>query len=124
MENNITVFVDSVGRMIVGSVIEEGSTETNLKVNNPSIIQIQPDQQTGNISVQFLPYIFSEFVQESNRNNVSWDFPKSSIVTSDNIALDDRVVQQYLQIVSGQGTAVQQPPVEEPEVIKLFDEDE
>lgn len=124
MENNITVFVDSVGRMIVGSVIEEGSTETNLKVNNPSIIQIQPDQQTGNISVQFLPYIFSEFVQESSRNNVSWDFPKSSIVTSDNIALDDRVVQQYLQIVSGQGTAVQQPPVEEPEVIKLFDEDE
>lgn len=121
MEDNITIFVDNVGRMIVGKVDDDKTNKTTLAVTNPSIVQIQPDQQTGNISVQFLPYIFSEFVALDMRNEVTWNFNKATIVTSDNIELDERVLQQYKQIV--ENTPVAAAPAEEPEVIKLFDDE-
>lgn len=122
MEDNITIFVDNVGRMIVGKVDDDKTNKTTLAVTNPSIVQIQPDQQTGNISVQFLPYIFSEFVAKDVRNKVTWSFNKATIVTSDNIELDERVVQQYKQIVENAPVATA-APAEEPEVIKLFDDE-
>jgi len=54
--DNITAFIDNVGRTIIGEVSKE--TGTNLTVNNPAIVNMTVQQETGQISVQLLPYIF------------------------------------------------------------------
>ena len=117
---NITIIVDSVGRQIVGELNTKKTTKDTLAIDTPAIVNIQADQNTGQLTVQFLPYIFGEFV--ANTDPVTWLFNKASVVTSDNLQLDSRVLEQYKQIVD-------QPKVdanksdEEPEVIKLFDDE-
>ena len=121
---NITIFIDSVGRMIVGGVNEQASNKTTLGVDNPCVINIQADQQSGQMSVQLLPFVFSEFIK-NKEENITWKFNRASVVSSDNLQIEDRIVQQYSQIVSSaQVPAVPQagPSDEEPEVVKLFDE--
>ena len=123
---NVTIFVDNVGRMIVGAENDSASNKTTLAVDNPAVVNIQADQQTGNISVQLLPFVFSEFV--TNKEPVTWKFARVNVVTSDNIALDTRIIEQYDQIVNGTPPPANGPVVDntqssdEPEVIKLFDE--
>jgi hypothetical protein len=123
---NVTIFVDNVGRMIVGAVNDKVSNKSIFAVDNPAVVNIQADPDSGNISVQLLPFVFSEFVIDAGKPT-TWEFTRSSVVISNNIELDNRIVQQYDQIVNQQPTqqapapaAVQ--PNAEPEVIKLFDE--
>ncbi len=121
---NITIFIDNVGRMIIGSLNEQATNKTTLGIENPCVVNIQADQQSGQMSVQLLPFVFSEFVK-NKEENITWKFSKSNIVTSDNMVLDERVEAQYKQIVSSTQTAVQSlesNPTAEPEVVKLFDE--
>ena len=109
---NILILVDSVGRMVVGKCNKKSSSASILAVENPAVVNIQADQNTGQISVQLT---------------------KSNVVFSDDAQLDDRIVEQYKQIASGQSLqpqaqavqpqAVAQQPAEEPEVIKLFDDE-
>ena len=118
---NVTIFVDNVGRMIVGAVNDSASNKSTLAVDNPAVVNIQADQQSGNISVQLLPFVFGEFVV--NKGPVTWQFARSSVVTSNNIELDERIIQQYDQIVNGTPAPQAGPAAsDEPEVIKLFDE--
>ena len=62
-----------------------------------------------------------EFLKDKDKNN--WTFAKAAISTSD-VELDERIIQQYENInnptppIQGQGTE------SDPEVIKLFDDDE
>ena len=122
MDNNITILVDSVGRMIIGDLVKS-SSKTSLKVKNPAVVNIQADQQSGQMSVQLLPYVFAEFVANDKDDEVVWDFPRSSVTVSDNLKLDDRITQQYVQIMENARVATVAPNTdEEPEVIKLFDE--
>lgn len=118
---NVTIIVDSVGRQIVGALNTDKTTKDSLALDTPAIVNIQADQNTGQLTVQFLPYVFSEFV--ANKDAVTWFFNKTSVVISDNLELDDRVIEQYKQIV--QQASVPAPPAaqEEPEVIKLFDDE-
>lgn len=122
--SNITAFVDNVGRVIVGQIIE--TTDDQLKVKEPAVVNVQVDQKNGQISVQLLPFIFREFVKQSSREEgVVWSFDKSSTVTSDNLELDDTILQQYNNIFTRPAqaaTPVAEAKPEEPEVIKLFDE--
>lgn len=124
--SNITAFVDNVGRVIVGELIE--TTDEQLKVKEPAVVNVQVDQQNGQISVQLLPFIFREFVKQSSREQgVEWKFDRSSVVTSDNLELDDAIIQQYNNIFNrpvGSATpaSVTESKSEEPEVVKLFDE--
>ena len=116
---NITLFTDSIGRMVIGDV---NVNKTLVKVKNPAVVNVQADQNTGQISVQLLPYVFSEFVK--NTDEVEWTFQKSNIIFSDNLELDDRIISQYKQIMSNApaAPATDAETMEEPEVIKLFDE--
>ena len=121
---NVNIFIDNVGRMVIGKVNEQASNKTTLGVDDPCVINIQADQQSGQMSVQLLPFVFSEFIQ-NKEESITWKFDRASVVTSDNLQIEERIVQQYIQIV----TAAQTPPVptaeqsnEEPEVVKLFDE--
>lgn len=122
---NITAFVDNVGRVIVGQ--QQKSTTTALKIKEPAVVNVQVNQQNGQISVQLLPFIFREFVKEDVRKEgVVWSFNKNSVVTSDNIELEDTIKKQYENVMSRPvGSASPQPTTEaasEPETVKLFDD--
>ena len=111
---NLTAIVDSVGRVVLGRHDQENSTKTVLKLKNPAVVNIQVDQQSGQISVQLIPYIFKEFVKSDLRDSgITWSFQKSAIVVSDDLVLEDNIVSQYEKIF-------ETPP----EAVELFDEAE
>jgi hypothetical protein len=120
-DKKIKTIIDHIGRTVVGVAVKE-DTKT-ITLHNPVIIHVQPDAQSGQLQVQSFPYIFMEFLKDKDKNN--WTFTKTAICTSD-VELDDRIITQYDNINNPQ------PPIqagtspdagEEPEVIKLFDDD-
>lgn len=106
-------FVDQIGRTVIGKLVEE--TESVITVDNPVIIHVQPNPQTGQLQVQSFPYLFMEFIDKDSRDQNQWTFFKSSIAVS-KVALDERIISQYNNINSPPA------PQPEPEVIKLFEE--
>ena len=118
-DKQIKTIVDHIGRTVVGKV--EKDTKDSITLFNPVIIHVQPDQQTGQLQVQSFPYIFMEFLKDKDKNN--WTFTKSAISTSD-VDLDDRIITQYENINNPQPPIQQQSLEGEPEVIKLFDDEE
>ena len=123
MSNKITSFVDSVGRVIVARLNDKESTDTQLAVTNPAVVNINVNQEDGQISVQLLPYIFREFLTAETRyNKHTWKFNKCQITSSDEIEIDDAVKNQYIGIFE---TVPAPPKPEEPvdgEVVEMFDE--
>lgn len=120
----LTAIVDSVGRVILGRHDVQASTKSLLNVRNPAVVNIQVDQQSGQISVQLIPYIFREFIKAEKRDEgVSWNFQKSNIVISDDLNLEDNIIAQYVKIFE---TPIEQvEEVSEPisaEPVELFDE--
>lgn len=114
--SNITTIVDHIGRTVIG--IEVSQTETTLTLDNPVIVHVQPNQQTGQLQVQSIPYIFMEFLSPESRTANHWTFAKSSIVLT-SVKLDSKIISQYHGINT---PAPQQAPQGDPEVIKLFDD--
>ena len=125
-DKKYTVFVDVIGRTIVGE--EQSNTKTTLTLKNPAILHVQPNQQTGQISVQLVPYFFKEFVKGSV-NETEWTFNRAQITLGSSINLDDRLTVQYDNLFS----AVQAPVPPQlagagagesgnPPVVKLFDD--
>jgi len=115
-------FVDHVGRTVIGEEVEQN--ETTLTVNNPVIIYVEPDPQTGQLKVQSFPYLFFEFLDVSKKEQNNWTFNKSAIAVSDCV-LNDRIATQYKAINNPQQQPVmpQQQSQAEPEIIKLFSDD-
>ena len=122
--DNVTIIIDNVGRMIIGKINEGKTTKGTLGLSNPCVVNIQADQQTGQMTVQLLPFVFTEFIKNKSEDIV-WTFDKTRIIASDNLEIEDRVVNQYTQIIGN----LQNPPkpeaapTEEPEVVKLFDDE-
>jgi hypothetical protein len=119
-EKNLTVFVDNIGRTLVGE--ETSSDKSTLTVKNPAILHVQPNQQTGQISVQLIPYFFKEF--QKGGGDSTWVFNKANLTLADDMAMDDRLLSQYNNMFS---------PLEIPNqpelvgagdapVVKLFDD--
>lgn len=124
--SKITSFVDSVGRVIVGEIVETKSKQ-HLEIKEPAVVNVQVNQQNGQISVQLLPFIFREFVKADVREQGTvWKFNKDNIVMSDNIELEDSIIKQYNNIftapVATEAPEPQQPA--QPDVVKLFDEED
>lgn len=126
----VNVLIDSVGRTIVGPMKK---TKTSIEVENPAIVNIDVRQDTGQIAVQLIPYIFREFVDMSLRSEtVTWSFPIDSVVTSPDLKVDPALQKQYENVFNqpgGQLTPNAPAPApaaaseqKEPEVVKLFDE--
>ena len=107
-------FIDPIGRTVIGVKVSE--TDTQVVVNNPVIIHVTPNPETGQIQVQSFPYIFVEFLDKGHRDKNNWTFNKASITMSD-VQLDQAIINQYKNINSV--TPAAQKPAE-PEVIKLF----
>ena len=95
-DKKLVPFVDSIGRTLVGEVVTD--TKQILKVKNPAILHVQPNQQTGQISVQLVPYFFKEF-QKGGSDSV-WSFNKSAITMSDDMKVDERLTSQYTNMFS------------------------
>jgi len=121
-EKNHTVFVDSIGRAILGEVAE--GPKDQVCVKKPVIIHVQPNQQTGQIAVQLIPYFFKEF--NTTEQDTIWKFPANSVVVSEGLALNEQLLGQYTTIVNAPvgGPPAGAPPAEEPGVVKLFDDEE
>lgn len=121
-DKNITVFCDGIGRTVLGELVEQ--TDTQLVVKNPAIIHVVPNQQTGQISVQLLPFFFKEFTKSSDAKG-TWRFNLDNITLSEDIELDDKLVDQYGSMYSPIINPSVEPVVpggSQPEVVKLFDD--
>ena len=126
MSKNITAFVDNVGRVIVGERVKSKSKEF-VEIKEPAVVNVNVNQQNGQISVQLLPFIFREFVKaEAREEGVSWKFRADNVTTSDNLVLDDAIISQYNNIFTKPVASAEAKPAEpsEPEVVKLFDDED
>lgn len=124
----LTVFLDYLGRNIIGELVESNSTIH--KVKNPVILHCPPSpDNSGRMSVQLLPLFFREFLADKTED-VVFDFIKDKIIETSIEAIDFRLQAQYAQlfnknnefVAGGQPQPQQQPQQSSNDVIKLFDE--
>jgi hypothetical protein len=113
--SKIKTIIDHIGRTVIG--VEVKQDDKTITLDNPVIIHVQPNPQTGQLQVQSFPYIFMEFLTSASRDKNHWTFTKSSIVLSE-VDLDDKIIAQYNGINSPPVAAVK----EDPQVIKLFED--
>jgi len=122
------VFIDSIGRTILGEENSSKSTKTSLAVDDPSIVFVQPNPENGQIQVQVIPLYFKELVAEKARKGkVTWLFNRSTIIPNSNLEIDDKLHQQYERVTSideNPPGIVTSDDAGEPEVVKLFDDDD
>ena len=121
----LVAIVDSVGRVILGRQDSKSSTKNTTAIKNPAVVNIQVDQQSGQISVQLIPFIFREFVKADLRaDGVTWNFNTANIVTSNDLVLEDNIVDQYEKIFEAPEPEVQSAsePLEA-EPVEVFEED-
>ncbi len=111
--SKIKTIIDHIGRTVIGTAVSED--DKTITLNNPVIIHVQPNPQTGQLQVQSFPYVFMEFLTAESRNKNHWTFNKTSVVLSE-VELDDKIVEQYNNINTPP------KPQPEPEVIKLFED--
>ena len=52
MSNKVVVFLDNIGRSIIGTVVSE--SDTHMNVENPAIVHVLPNQQTNQLQLQIL----------------------------------------------------------------------
>ena len=120
-EKKYTTFIDNAGRAIFTEV--ESETSDVFVAKNPVMITVQQGEQ-GQMAVQLFPLFFQEFVQPGENDSRANYFTYSK---STNFAIEPRIAEQYEKIVNPQlvpNTPNQSSGNEEPEVIKLFDDDE
>ena len=123
-ETNYTTFIDNAGRAIFGAVQEE--TQDSITVKNPVMIVVN-QQQNGQMAVQLFPIFFQEFVVESSKTGRAnyFSYSKANIALGTNFEIEPRIIEQYQRIVNPQLVAADNNNIngEEPEVIKLFDDE-
>jgi len=99
MSLKLRVIIDAAGRTILGE--HESETKTELKLKNPATLFIQPNQQTGQLAVQLIPFFFREFVEEKLRpEGLTWSFDKSTIALTPEFGLDARLQDQYEKMMT------------------------
>tara|TARA_R100000995_G_scaffold84565_2_gene63652 strand:- start:1834 stop:2193 length:360 start_codon:yes stop_codon:yes gene_type:complete len=118
---NLKIFVDQVGRTVIGELLKE--CDASIELKNPCTIFVQPNE-TGQLQVQTVPMFFREFLTEKGREEGTiWTFNKSTIIDSDCAThLDDKLTNQYKAIITNLGQADAPEEPEEAEVVKLFDD--
>ena len=133
MSLKLRVIVDAAGRTIVG---ENGSeNKSTIILKNPATLFIQPNQQTGQLAVQLIPFFFREFVGENKRaTGLEWTFEKASVAIAEDFDLDKRLYDQYEKMMTKEANT--NPPeiskaesteafpgaVKQSKEVKLFDE--
>jgi hypothetical protein len=121
MSTKTKVFLDAIGRIIVGNVVSE--TETELSVESPALVHIQPNAQTNQLQLQILPLLFRELLSPGSGAPV-FNYKKSSITLTQNIEFSPRFYSQYEQISAASQPEPATPENTESNVIGLFDGEE
>ena len=118
------LFLDTVGRTILGESVESTENSNFLKIKNPVIIMINSDQ-SNRMSVQLFPLFFREFLADKE-SDVILSYQKDKITQSNIEVLDFRLQAQYAQMFNKNNTFVppqeQAPQQTEGSVINLFDD--
>lgn len=129
-KSNLTLFLDNIGRTIIGIV--NSSDEEYIHVTNPVIFNPVPTQD-GRVNVQLFPLFFKDFLGDKDEDTV-FSFRISSITKSSITALDYRLESQYSQLFGKNNTFVPQSAVNavqqstapqqqnNSKVVNLFDE--
>ena len=115
----ITAFLDSIGRTIIGEPIE--TVDGILKIKDPVVVNIVPNAQTGQISLQLLPLFFREFLADPSESTV-WGWHINSITQCEGLHLDFKVLAQYQQIFNTQKRDAAPPAESQQNIVKLFEE--
>ena len=124
---NIVTFLDAVGRTIVGTSIAEQSNDVILAVQNPVVLHVVPQDQSGRMSVQLLPIFFREFLADKTAD-VTFLYKKDTITETSIDAFDFRLQAQYSQMFNKSNIFVPPaagevtPATGGSSVINLFDE--
>ncbi len=121
---NFKIFIDQIGRTIIGDVSHE--TENTVTLKNPCTIFVQPNEQ-GQLQVQTVPLIFREFLTLDGREKgVNFTWLKSTIVECDAAEnIDEKLQNQYSQIFANFALPDDQAVDNvsgDSEVVKLFDD--
>lgn len=113
--NLIRVFLDPIGRIIVGKCVKE--TEEVLVVESPGLVHVQPNAQANQLQMQILPLIFKELL-EPNSPPPSFTYNQANITMANDMVFAPQFYQQYQQV------CIREPAVEsEPEVVSLVEEE-
>lgn len=120
-KQNLTVFLDNVGRTIIGTDVSSQEDTNVIKLKNPALVHVQPNTQTNQLQLQILPLFFREFQQDKDSCTV-WSFSKSNITLADSFAFAEQFYNQYEQMFKPLPSAPEASSSEE--VVKLFDDEE
>jgi len=115
--NQTEVFLDNLGRTILGTVTK--ATDNVFTVKNPVILNVVP-LENGKMTLQLFPLYFKEFLADKSED-IYFDYQLSQITRSSIKAVDFRLAGQYAQMFS----QPQQQATENSEkagVVNLFDE--
>ena len=102
-EKKLTAFLDGIGRTIIAELVSD--EEKFLRVKNPAIVNIVPQQVQGpngqmiqRMSLQLFPLFFREFLADKDAN-VTFKYPKDLIVVTDEpIDFEFKLNAQYEQL--------------------------
>ena len=117
-KSNIIVFLDNIGRTIIGKKINE--TTKQVTVENPALVHINANAQTNQLQLQILPLFFREFLADRSEATV-WHFNKESITVSQQMTFAFQFIAQYEQMFAAPS---EQPQQNSGEVVRLFDDEE
>ena len=95
-KTKLVIFLDAIGRTILGEVIPTDIDTGVLSVKNPVVLHVVPDN-AGRMSVQLLPVFFREFLADREDDAV-FDFKTANITISKIETLDFRLQSQYGQL--------------------------
>ena len=113
MNDPIIVFLDSIQRTIVATVVK---TDTNsITITKPAILNVAPSQDRK-LQVQLYPLMFREFLKDRDVFP-SWTYAKQSVVITDDCTLEANLIAQYVEMFK----VIKNEPAP---TIKLFDADE
>jgi hypothetical protein len=118
-KSNIVVFLDNIGRTIIGKKIKD--TKDQITLENPALVHINANPQTNQLQLQILPLFFREFLADRSEAT-TWHFNKHSITLSDDVTFAFQFIAQYEQMFQVQPEASTQQ--KEGEVVRLFDDEE
>lgn len=113
MSSKIIVFLDSIQRTIVATVVSEDANK--LVVEKPAILNVAPSQDRK-LQVQLYPLMFREFLKDRDVFP-TWSYDKSVVTIASNIELEGNLIAQYNEMFK----VVKNEPAP---TIKLFDADD
>ena len=127
-KENHVLFVDTLGRLLLGKMAEGEAHESIVKIKNPAIIHATHKQE-GGLTITVIPIVFREFLADKDEAIV-FNYARSSISIADAPILDARIIGQYENMFAPVKDMINVPQMapppqnvapKTPPVINLFD---